>query len=328
MGTTAAEWIDQFKKYDTVVLADLFRAQIEPIGDDRWVEQQDAVDSEERHELRQALVTLRWQIDELPGRKLIRHLRSTINPVGHEIEMVDPNEVIIDTSPAYRTGIESVDEITGGCQGMTVIAGSPKLGKSMVGVSTAVEAARDGWRVVYVNAELTRGSIVQRFKTYMGTSDPEVVRLIQIANVGPGLTMERFVDEVELLVDLEDDRILIVLDSINRIVDLGVTSDGEHAYWGLLREWSNWAMTSRRVSEGRVAWCIVSELSAAGHVKGRSLEYTADLVIRLQDAGVPNTVNVDVPYSRYSASGEAGDHTREFDRGRFVKLGNPFSGPN
>ena len=269
---------------------------------------------------------VRWKIDELPGRKLVRMLRQTVNPVGHEIEMVAPDEVVTEFAPSFRTGIDAVDEMTGGAQGMSVIAGAPKLGKSMVGVSTAVEAARDGWRVIYVNAELTRSAIVARFRSYMGKIDEAVVRQIQIANVGPGLSMERFIDEVETCVDVDDQRILIVLDSISRIVDLGVNEDGEHAYWSMLRAWSNWAMTSRRVSEGKIGWLIVSELAAAGHVKGRTLEYTADLVIRMRSADIPNTVNIDVPYSRFSESGEAGDHTREFDRGRFIKLGNPFDG--
>ena len=85
-------------------------------------------------------------------------------------------------------------------------------------------------------------------------------------------------------------------------------------------------MTSRRVSEGKIAWAIISELNQDGAVRGRTLEYIADVVIRMRSADIPNTVHIDVPYSRYSESGEAGDHTREFDRGRFIKLGNPFDG--
>lgn len=325
MGSSAAEWIDRFKKYEADVLADYVRDQIDPAGDDRWVREQEPVNEDEEHALRQALATLRWRIDELPGRKLIRMLKGSVDPRGHEIEIVAPDEVPTESSPSYRTGIHAVDGMTGGAQGMTVVAGAPKLGKSMVGVSTAVEAARDGWRVIYVNAELTRSAIVKRFRAYMGRIDHDVVRQIQIANVGPGLTMQRFIEEVEGCVELDDHRMLIVLDSINRIVDLGVDTDGEHAYWGLLRAWSNWAMTSRRISEGRISWMIISELAAAGHVKGRTLEYIADMVIRMQSAGIANTVNIDVPHSRFSASGEAGDHTRDFDRGRFVKLGNPFA---
>ena len=325
MGSTAAEWVHRLKSYEPEVLADLVSEQIDMVGsDEKWVREQEPADEEEAHELRQALAQLRWRIDELPGRRLVKLLRQTIDPVGHEIEMATADEVVTESSPSWPTGITAVDEMTGGAQGMTVIAGAPKLGKSMVGVSSAVEAARQGWRVVYVNAELTRSGIVKRFKSYMGEADHEVVRRIQIANVGPGLSMARFADEVDAVVDHDDRKIMIVLDSINRIVDLGVTADGENAYWSLLRSWSNWAMTSRRVSEGKIGWTIISELAAHGGVKGKTLEYTADLVVRMQDAGVPNTVNVDVPYSRFSEGGEAGDHTREFSRGRFVRLENPF----
>tara|TARA_R110002096_G_scaffold169457_6_gene341166 strand:- start:14978 stop:15958 length:981 start_codon:yes stop_codon:yes gene_type:complete len=323
MGSTAAEWIDRFKKYDAEVLVDLVREQIDTIGVERWVAECEPVDDEEAHDLRQSLALLRWKIEELPGRRLVRMLRDSMNPVGQEIDISAPDEMVIEHSPSWDTGIPAVDLMTGGGQGMVVVAGQPKLGKSLVGVSAAVNAARMGWRVIYVNAELTRGGQIKRFSNAMrGEMDHAIVSQIHIANVGPGLTMERFVDEVDPLVAFDDEKVLIVLDSINRIVDLAVTEDGENAYWKLLRDWSNWAMTSRRVSEGKISWLIVSELAAAGHVKGRTLEYVADLVIRMRDSDIMDTVNIDVPYSRYSRSGEAGDHTRDFARGRFIYLGN------
>jgi predicted ATP-dependent serine protease len=203
--------------------------------------------------------------------------------------------------------------------GVTVLAGQPKVGKSLMSLSCGIESAKAGWRVIYVNAEMSRAHIGLRLLNYMGKIDPQVASRMKIANVTTGITIDGLYDEIEKEVEPTDTKLLIILDSINRIVDMGQSEGGENAYWRLLRDWSAWAMNSRRSTEGRIGWLIVSELAAQGHVKGRSLEYLADVVIRLNSTDVPDVIDVDIPYSRSTRSGSIGALFRDFARGIFIK---------
>jgi predicted ATP-dependent serine protease len=236
------------------------------------------------------------------------------------VQWSSPNEDLPSaTTPFWGTGCEPIDELTGGGAGMVVCAGVPKVGKSLIALSSSVEAARSGFKTIYVNAEMSNGHLLQRFHNYMKKRDPVVGANLHIAHVGPGLTIDTLFSSIKnFVIQDEPEKLLIVLDSINRIVEFGCSAEGsEESYWKLLADWSAWAMNSRRASEGRISWLLISELNSQGTVKGRNLEYTADIVIRINGTGVDDVVEIDVPYSRLSKSGRIGMAYRDFSAGRF-----------
>jgi hypothetical protein len=315
--------VEALKRYasEPGLLAWFFEQEIKPNGVESFMRRYEMDSDADYEELRGLIYGLAVRIDSLPGKILVSELKAGKEMIYQPIEWQEVDDPILETSPHYPTGCEAVDEILSGMGGVgvTVLAGQPKVGKSLMAVSTAVESARAGWRVVYVNAEMSRAHIGLRLLNYMGKLDQRVVDQMKIANVTTGITLDGLFKEVEKEVEVNDGKLLIVLDSINRIVDMGQTEGGENAYWRLLRDWSAWAMNSRRATEGRIGWLIVSELAAQGHVKGRSLEYLSDVVIRINATDVEDVVDVDVPYSRSTRSGNAGALFRDFARGTFIK---------
>lgn len=321
--STARELADAIREYsgDHELIAWFSDNAISTHGVPALMRDYECDPDEDFEDLRGLLYSLPARVASMPGRMLIEELRVGKSADDTPLEWQDVSDPIFDASPHYPIGCTPVDEILAGMGGVgvTVLAGQPKVGKSLMALSAAVESARAGWRVIYVNAEMSRAHIGLRLSNYMGKLDQGVVDRMKIANVTTGITLDGLFAEVEKEVRVDDDKLLIVLDSINRIVDMGQTEGGENAYWRLLRDWSSWAMNSRRATEGRIGWLIVSELAAQGHVKGRSLEYLADVVIRISSTDVEDVVDVDVPYSRSTRSGNAGALFRDFSRGLFLR---------
>ena len=279
---------------------------------------------EDQDELRDVIASIFARSELLSGRVLGSVLGDSRKFATAPIEWADPTDPLSENStPKWSTGCDCIDDVTGGGYGMVVVGGAPKVGKSLMAVSSAVEAARAGFSVVYANAEMSPEHLLMRFQNYMGRIDPVVGRNLHIANVGPGITIDTLYEEIlSNAVFDSTDRVLIVLDSINRIVDFGCSSDGnEDGYWKVLADWSAWAMNSRRTTEGRISWLIVSELNAQGGIKGRNLEYIADMVIRMNSTGVEDVVEIDVPYSRATRAATIGPAYRDFDKGKFVVHG-------
>ena len=94
---------------------------------------------------------------------------------GGKLRLVPLDEVNIDTYDyldrrmrgeikALPTGIKSVDGIVGGLFGgeMTVVAARPSVGKTAFGLNIAMNAAKDGFKVVFVSCEMGKEGLGQR----------------------------------------------------------------------------------------------------------------------------------------------------------------------
>jgi len=266
---------------------------------------------------------LREDVRNLDSSKLLNWVRlaqtTPAEPVGDQDADEPPGEPM----PRFPMGLPALEAKTdGGGYGMTVIAAPPKCGKSMLALAAAVRAAEAGWRVLYLNGELTRGEMANRIRRFCKKWPPgfDVVENLSVHPIELGATIPHVIRKLEERIDIEDKRILFVVDSINRIVDQSQADSSEHGYWHCMRNWSEFFRQCSKVSEGRVASIVVSELNQGGHVKGRSLEYAADLVIRItptQD-DVIGFFEMDVPYARSSAGGPLGTHQLNWQEGRFV----------
>jgi len=235
-----------------------------------------------------------------------------------ETQMVDEPEELM--PPRWPTGCSSIDKTIGGGYGFACFSGAPKVGKSMLAISSAVSAAIAGWRVVYANCELDRGDMTRRIRNYMTELHPGVIEQMRILHGGQGLTIDSLIRELDEIVKSEDSRLLIVLDSINRAVDFETAADERANYWGAHARWQHFMMQSRRNTAGRVSWLVLSELNRDGVSKGRSIEHVADLVVALTPSSAQNVVNIDIRASRSTESGDQGLHFRDFSTGRFERM--------
>ena len=246
-------------------------------------------------------------------------------------DVQDPFAPIDGKLVKWPTGMPRVDAMTGGGYGLTVFGGRPKLGKSLAAMAAAIEAAAAGWSVVYVNAELTERETHERVMRYVagraGALRPHAIGAnFVLVNANPGFTARDLIAEVAQTVSLDTDRILIVLDSINRLVNLDLSQPlVESSYWDRLRAWSEWPRLAARLSDGRVSVLVVSELNQREGVKGGNLEYDADLVVKFTTGSTPDRAQIDVALSRSTASGECGEHERDWRHARFVSVGSAFA---
>ncbi len=275
-------------------------------------------------EFERLLEELRELRPHLPSSKMknILHSSHDENFPVIEAQSVDSADAFGgNAAPKWPTPIESLDAITGGCYGMTVFAGEPKVGKSLLAIGSAIEAARAGWRVLYVNAEMSPVEIAQRIAAYVDNVwDDKLVEQMMILNANVGITLDLALRDFIEQIGNEDTRLLIIIDSINRVVDMGMTSSEVDGYWAGMRKWSNFAMQARRHSEGIVSFLFISELNRRQEVKGQSLEYMADLVVRLSnDREQRERAYIDVMLSRSTPTGNVGSFVRDFNRSRFIR---------
>jgi len=155
-------------------------------------------------------------------------LNSAINDNANKIDAVDMQDALMDWVKDLQnkncmigTGIAGLDAITGGLQnGMLAILGArPKVGKTALGLSIAVNVARKSGPVLIVSLEMNRNEIITRImaaetgtdmqkyvtKTLtdselerMSDSIPDVIGLpIRIINKQTPLQIRRFASDMQ-----------------------------------------------------------------------------------------------------------------------------------
>lgn len=325
---TAEQMLKTLRSMDIELLAWFYDERIKTLGVPEFM--RDYEGEPGCDDLHFEVMGIEGRLQLLPAKRIEKILRDSLRSTLEPISWQDPQEVVVDVMPRFPTGQPELDaHLGGGAYGVTCFAGAPKVGKSMLGISTAVESARAGWRTIYCNAELSRSQVYQRLHAYMAKADEAVIEHLHIANVMPGFTMELFLEELlgeahlsERKIQYHDTHLLIIVDSINRVVEAGRTGGSEEGYWQLHSDWQTWAMNSMRESEGRISWVLVSELASHGGVKGRNIEYLADVTVRVNATSIEDIVEMDVPYARGSRSGgEVGVLRRDPAQGRFIRGG-------
>lgn len=211
--------------------------------------------------------------------------------------------------------------------GVSVLGGDAGAGKSMFAMSVALQSAlRDDVATVYVAAEMTREQILYRFAwlaTAWGHTQAGFEtalasgRLVILSRQGP-LTFDDFSEAVGAAL-LGEESALVVIDSINSLLDTLESPD--EGYWSLYRRVRNAIVDARRITEGRLAFLLISELNKDSVTKGRQWEYAADLVVTFRQTATPRTVAAKVVKSREKGvEGSLGDW-RMTDSGTYERSG-------
>ena len=236
--------------------------------------------------------------------------------------------------PRYLSRLQQLDHRCGGFYGMTVVKGVPGVGKSELALGAGIEAALPeepdtvrGWRVIYVNAELSvmecRGRFNQVASGFEGEQALQSVARLHVmhADVGTSdpLTLRRFIDTK---LDLDDERLLIIIDSINSLAKLWSfcnRDDGETGYFRALESYLLWAKESVRFSEGRIAWLMIAELGRTGSMRGSaSADFWANIVLRLKAGKQEHEVLPFVEKGRQGGRGKLEALVLDWRRGLFV----------
>lgn len=240
-------------------------------------------------------------------------LEAAVSDTGPAFTELRPDDTSGHSPPRWSFGLQPLDAmLEGGGYGYTALVAADKVGKSMLAIGAAVEAARAGWRVVYLNAELSPYSFRKRLTGYCcGRPSARVCDQLAILTVLRGMTTREIADELQVRVVPGDERVLIVFDSCDRIARM--SSD-------YLRQKGRWSEFCRLIalhSGGAVSALAIHELGASGADRGQNAAYAADCVVQIRKTSDPEDVEIRVLASRDTAAGDLGLFWRDWRTGVF-----------
>ena len=182
----------------------------------------------------------------------------------------------------FPSGCDAIDFAAGGgAYGVFSLGGEPGIGKSWMAISAAVKATKEEWQVYYVNTELELREISNRLIIVNGGQGPKLWGMIRILMTPGRLTLLDIKDKIKESVILgSTHKILVIFDSVNRMAKL-MERTTRGGYLSALSDWGEFARAAAQMSEGRIAFMLISELNQRGNDKGEQLGYLSSLHLRL-----------------------------------------------
>jgi predicted ATP-dependent serine protease len=220
-------------------------------------------------------------------------------------------------NPPWASTIHELDQQCGGFYGMSVLAGDTGTQKTTTALATCLRAATDGWRVLYLGAELDSTEIsnlmdelISAHPAWADGSD-----LLHALDVNGRCGPVEIIQLANEIAEIEDPHLLICIDSLNTVAQWSGPD-----FWRVYTDLSLWAMRARKLAEGVVSFLLVSELNQQGVTKGRNMEYWADLVLRIRrDDANPNQFALDTRKARRGGMGHLGNFHYDWNGKRWVR---------
>ena len=176
------------------------------------------------------------------------------------------NEIEIDRSIRFSTGIEEFDRVLGGglVQGSIVlIAGDPGIGKSTILLQTGKAICKDGRKALYVSAEESASQVKLRAQRLGVKSDS-----LYIYSQTNFEAIKRQIDEIKPEI--------LIIDSIQAVYSDGVTSSPGSV--SQIRECTNILLDIAK--NKNITVVVVGHVTKEGNIAGpKVLEHMVDTVI-------------------------------------------------
>ena len=255
--------------------------------------------------------------EELESRRRI--LKESARGAGEALSPM--NVVEKHQRQTWPSGIAAVDKLAGGFYGLAVVAGAQKLGKSIAGTRSMLEAAKDGWTVFCFHGENDSQTMGERFVNYFGSpfrTWPDWYERITMRRIGPTATLERIADFVADHLTENDENILILIDSANRLAKR-ISANTKVGYFDALQRIVDWATEVVSLSKGSIGVMLISELNRAGKAVGMDIEYAASTTLYLRGEAVDDEVELQL-VSRRTPGGKLGLYRRKYLRCEFVPM--------
>ena len=230
---------------------------------------------------------------------------------------VDPSSFDASLCPSFPLGAPGLEGF-----GLTVLVGEPGCGKSLLGISSALDSYQAGWDVAYIGVEIDKGEMSFRVSRAREAQRPPRVN---IGDVGwlmlqPGrFKMEQLIEALGRVATGER-KLLVIIDSINSLAELG-TDGSMTASLGATTKLFEWATQVRMHTQGNVSFLIISETNSSGGVKGRKGTFSADLVLNIVKTPEHGIVEVCCVKSRSRPGFEPIPYEIDWDACRMVKPG-------
>lgn len=256
------------------------------------------------------------------GRELRRIIQGALSDDNRAFEELDVGSIELEDSetesPRWPSGIQAVQHQAGGFYGFTAVAGKKKLGKTLIAARSSIEAAQQGWNVHYAYGENTADRVRSMVRRVLGPyraseMPPWMERNWRGFRFFPGSHIDSLMKNVVARIPDEADRVLIVIDSINRLARY---SHGD--YLRALGRICAVCQTAAEESAGHIGFLVLSELNQRGGMVGLDIEHSAGCLLTLRATRKPERVKLTLE-SRESPGGDLGPHLRRWDEVRFAK---------
>ena len=225
-------------------------------------------------------------------------------------------------SPRWPSGIQAVQNKAGGFYSFTAVSGKKKLGKSMLAVRSSIEAAEtDQWYVHFLYGEGTAEQVRGHVRRVLGPERsgelPQWMDRWRAVRFGPGTHIETLVENISVRLPARAERLLIVLDSGNRLARFMQTARRNAMdYLRGLGRICQIAQTSSEESGGAIGWLVLSETNQRGGMVGLDVEHSASCLLYLRSTRNPEAVKMKLE-SRESEGGDLGTLKRVWQDCRF-----------
>lgn len=206
--------------------------------------------------------------------------------------IMEPSDLMqeIDEYPRFKTGIDEIDAVNGGIQGLCLLGGQKACGKSILAMQIGLYQAECGTLVIYYIAENGDGLQRKRIRRWYGQHE-FAQRFARISGVNFFSVRVRrghsFLHIAEMAAKLANERhqeVMLIFDSIDRIVR-NIRKPGQNPF-ERKDDMLGWLDELSIETDGRVCSLGISELNKDAEMKGRTGSYTATVELKLlKEAG-------------------------------------------
>lgn len=259
---------------------------------------------------------------DTPGRELRAILKKAWGKKyesTEELVFIEPGRIV--DSPRWPSSVQQIDQACGGFYGVVVLGGEAGVGKSLLAMASACCAAEKHIKVVYLAGEMTQSQIAQRAYRRL-REDVELIWGFELrVHLIHEIATERdLITIVGQAVEDKDERLLVVVDSIDTIAENLVSDDSGSQFevFRIKNRIANLFISARRLSEGRIGSILISELNTGGRIKGRKLEYLCDLDVRVTHGDMPDHVHLEIKKGREGGRQDYGTFYSDWRRTALV----------
>lgn len=236
------------------------------------------------------------------------------------IREVDPDEALArEPEPKWPTGFagDPVYELPN-LRGVVIVAGVPSSGKSYFALASGIDAARSGWDVIYLSAEMAERPFAKRLRALLGEeSKPDTFHHVDVSY---GASVETLLAWIEERISARPT--LVIFDSLSSFCDQAEAQDSNDPHNATLsKKLIMWAVNVRRATDGEIAFLMLAEASKEGRIRGRTGDHKADVALLMEiDAKVPGVKTVTVTKAWEYQTGRLGEFGLDVQDARLRRL--------
>jgi len=218
--------------------------------------------------------------------------------------------------PTWPTGLGDTWGHLPNFRGVAIVVGVPSSGKSVLALGSGIDAARDGWDVVYLSCEMAELPFAKRVRARCGDYVPATFHLV---DVGFGASIDKLLAWIEEQISANPT--LVIFDSVSSFCDQAEQQENTDPHGTvLLKKLVMWAINVRRATDGQISFMLLAEASKEGRARGRFADHKADIALLMESTDNPLVKTLTVTKAWEYTTGAVGDFAIRPDTAALEKV--------